>query len=79
MIGKGCGTPSMTKSTDLDAPDVKVIYAQILSGVFVIAITQEEAAMGSMTKEQFNVELQKGTDDISAGRVISADTIGALE
>ena len=35
--------------------------------------------MGSMTKEQFNVELQKGADDITAGRVISADAIGALE
>ena len=34
-------------------------------------------AIGSMTKEQFNMELQKGMDDITAGRVISADAVEA--
>ncbi len=34
-------------------------------------------AFGSMTKEQFNMELQKGMDDIAAGRVISADAVEA--
>ena len=34
-------------------------------------------ATGSMTKEQFNMELQKGMDDITAGRVISADAVEA--
>ena len=34
-------------------------------------------AIGSMTKEQFNMELQKGMDDIAAGRVISADAVEA--
>ena len=34
-------------------------------------------AIGSMTKEQFDMELQKGMDDIAAGRVISADEVEA--
>ena len=34
-------------------------------------------AIGSMTKEQFDLELQKGMDDITAGRVISADAVEA--
>ncbi len=32
-------------------------------------------SVGSMTKEQFNAELQKGMDDITAGRVVSADVV----
>lgn len=34
-------------------------------------------AVGSMTKEQFDVELQKGMDDIATGRVVSADAVEA--
>ena len=34
-------------------------------------------AVGSMTKEQFDMELQKGMDDIAAGRVVSADVVEA--
>ncbi len=30
-------------------------------------------AIGDMTKEQIDMELQKGMDDIAAGRVVSAD------
>jgi len=30
-------------------------------------------AIGSMSKEQFDMELQRGMDDIAAGRVVSAD------
>ena len=32
-------------------------------------------SIGSMTAQQFNAELQKGMDDISAGCVVSADEI----
>ena len=32
-------------------------------------------SMESMTTEQFNMELQKGMDDIAAGRVVSADEV----
>lgn len=34
-------------------------------------------AMGSMTSERFDLEMQKGMDDISAGRVVSADEVEA--
>ena len=34
-------------------------------------------AVGSMTGEQLDRELQKGMDDIAAGRVIPADTLEA--
>ena len=30
-----------------------------------------------MTKEQIDMELQKGMDDIAAGRVVSADEVDA--
>ena len=32
-------------------------------------------AVGSMTREQFDMEIQKGMDDIDAGHVISADAV----
>ena len=35
------------------------------------------AAIGAMTREQFDMELQKGMDDIAAGRIIDADTVEA--
>lgn len=34
-------------------------------------------AIGGMTKEQIDIELQKGMDDIAAGRVVSADEVEA--
>ena len=34
-------------------------------------------AIDSMTREEFDRELQKGMDDIAAGRVLSADTVEA--
>lgn len=32
-------------------------------------------SMGSLTKEQFDMEMQKGMDDIEAGNVFSADSV----
>lgn len=32
-------------------------------------------SISSMTKEQFDMEMQKGIDDITEGRVISIDTV----
>ena len=32
-------------------------------------------SIGDLTTEQLNIELQKGLDDISAGRVVSADEV----
>ena len=34
-------------------------------------------AIGAMSREQFDMELQKGMDDIAAGRVVSADALEA--
>lgn len=34
-------------------------------------------AAGSLAKEQFDTELQKGMDDIAARRVLSADAVEA--
>lgn len=34
-------------------------------------------AVGGLTKEQFDAELQLGMDDIAAGRVVSADEVEA--
>lgn len=34
-------------------------------------------AIGGMTKEQIDAELQKGMDDITAGRVVSAEEVEA--
>ena len=35
--------------------------------------SEKPVAIGGMTKEQIDMELQKGMDDIAAGRVLSAD------
>ena len=32
-------------------------------------------SISSMTKEQFDMEMQKGMDDIAAGRVVSIDAV----
>lgn len=37
--------------------------------------TKKPLAMGSMTKETFDLEMQKGMDDIAQGRVVSADDV----
>lgn len=34
-------------------------------------------SLGSMSREQVDRELQKGMDDIAAGRLVSADTVEA--
>ena len=39
--------------------------------------TSVPVAVGAMTKEQFDMELQKGMDDIAAGRVVPADVVEA--
>ena len=35
-------------------------------------------AYGSLTKEQFDAEIEKGMEDIKAGRVYSADEVEAV-
>ena len=38
---------------------------------------EEPVAYGSLTKEQFDAEIEKGMEDIKAGRVYSADEVDA--
>ena len=38
---------------------------------------EEPVAYGSLTKEQFNAEIEKGMEDIKAGRIYSADEVEA--
>ena len=40
-------------------------------------LKQKWNAYGSLTKEQFNAEIEKGMEDIKAGRVYSADEVEA--
>lgn len=35
----------------------------------------EPLSIGSLSDEQFNAEIEKGLDDLAAGRVISADSV----
>ncbi len=39
--------------------------------------TAKPVAIGSLTKEQLDAELQKGMDDIAAGRVVPAEQVEA--
>ena len=38
---------------------------------------EEPVSYGSLTKEQFSIEIEKGMEDIKAGRVYSADEVEA--
>ena len=38
---------------------------------------EKPVAYGSLTKEQFNAEIEKGMEDIKASRVYSADEVEA--
>lgn len=37
----------------------------------------EPVSYGSLTKEQFSIEIEKGMEDIKTGRVYSADEVEA--
>ena len=52
----------------------KAALAGLVDGSFPAA---KPVAIGGMTKEQIDMELQKGMDDIAAGRVVSADEVDA--
>lgn len=38
---------------------------------------EEPVSYGSLTKEQFSIEIEKGVEDIKAGRVYSTDEVEA--
>ena len=60
---------------------IQILYSQIVlkKGMpFDLRLqSSKPLAAGSMTKEQFDAEIQKGIDSIKAGRVYSADEVDA--
>lgn len=66
--------------------NTSVVYARIDSELKEIVLKKgipfelclpstEPTTIGGMTREQIDIEQQKGMDDIAAGRVISADEV----
>lgn len=53
----------MIKSTDIDK--------------ITLSFWEDPLAYGSLTKEQFDAEIEKGMEDIRAGRVYTADEVEA--
>ncbi len=60
---------------------IQMLYSQIVlkKGIpFDLRLPSEKPlAVGSMTRKQLNVELQKGVDSIKAGEVYSVDEVDA--
>lgn len=58
---------------------IQMFYSQIVlkKGIpFELRLlSSEPAAVGTMTREQFDAELQKGIDSVKAGKVYSADEV----
>ena len=67
---------SMARTANVFArvePEVKEQAEQVLDRLGI----PMSNAYGSLTKEQFNAEIEKGMEDIKAGRVYSADEVEA--
>ena len=58
-------------------PEVKEQAEQGIPFEMKLPAYEEPVAYGSLTKEQFNAEIEKGMEDIKAGRVYSADEVEA--
>lgn len=58
---------------------IQMLYSQIIlkNGIpFDLRLpTEKPLALGSMSKEQINTELQKGMDSIKSGKVYSANEV----
>lgn len=54
----------MIKSTDKDK--------------ITLSAWEEPIAYGALTKEQFDAEIEKGIEDIKAGRVYTADEVESV-
>lgn len=59
----------MMKNTDMD----RIIETKMKMKF----LYEEPLAYGSLTKEQFDAEIEKGMEDIKAGRVYTADEVEA--
>lgn len=49
---------------------IQMLYSQI--------VLKKPLAVGAMTREELDAELQKGVDSIKAGKVYSADEVDAI-
>ena len=49
---------------------IQMLYSQI--------VLKKPLAVGAMTREELDAELQKGVDSIKAGKVYSADEVDAV-
>ena len=60
---------------------IQMLYSQIVltKGIpFALRLpAAKPVAIGGMTRAELDAELQKGMDDIAAGRVLSADAVEA--
>ena len=58
---------------------IQMLYSQIVlkKGMPFKLPSSKPLAVGAMTREQLDAELQKGVDSIKAGKVYSADEIDA--
>lgn len=60
---------------------IQMLYSQIVlrEGLpFSPRLPQRPTAIGGMTREQLDAELQKGMDSINSGRLYSADEVDAM-
>ena len=73
----------LRKNSDASIDCSHLHGASFIDGFAGVASTKEKAigifigAVGAMTREQLDAELQKGVDSIKAGKVYSADEVDA--
>jgi hypothetical protein len=62
-----------------DLPDEKVVMAlEFLTKLQAMYETKEPLNMSKLTKEELDIEIEKGLADIRAGRVIPAEEVNAF-
>lgn len=60
---------------------IQMLYSQIVlkKGLpFELKLPSKPLAIGAMTREELDAELQKGVDSIKAGKIYSADEVDAI-
>ena len=57
---------------------IQMLYSQIVLKKGMPFELKKPLAVGAMTREELDVELQKGVDSIKAGKVYSADEVDAI-
>ena len=57
---------------------IQMLYSQIVLKKGMPFELKKPLAVGAMTREELDAELQKGVDSIKAGKVYSADEVDAI-